>query len=105
MVGAQRNDVISAPDLGIQVREQIAEILVQAHKNVLNLVAAWAKCVSNIIDRRVADGEKIGSGGFTKIQRVDGFHGKFRQGRVGVGAGGPLFVEGTVRFVAAGFST
>jgi len=29
--------------------------------------------VADVIDRRVADGEKIGSGGFAEIQGVDGF--------------------------------
>src|SRR5437762_945043 len=80
------------------MREQIAEILVQAHKNVLNLAAARAKCMSNIIDRRVADGEKVGSRGFTEIQCVNSFFGKFRQGRVSVRTAGPLIVKVRVWF-------
>src|SRR5439155_17924412 len=87
------------------MREQIAEILVQAHKNVLNLATARAKCVSNIIDRRVADGEKVGSCGFTEIQCVNSFFGKFGQGRVGVRTGSPLTVKVGVWFTGARLST
>src|SRR5439155_25058349 len=60
VVGAQRDDVISAADFGIQVREQIGEILVQAHKNVLNFAAARTKCVADDVDGRISNSEKIG---------------------------------------------
>ncbi len=47
--------------------EKVAEIFVQSHKNVLDFAAAGAEFVADVIDGRVADGEKIGSGGFAKI--------------------------------------
>ena len=50
MIGAQRDDIISAANLGIQMREKVAEVLVQAHKYILNLAAARAKCVADIVD-------------------------------------------------------
>src|SRR6266851_8507306 len=40
-----------------------------------------------------------------ELQGVDGFFGEFGQGHVGVGAGGPLFVESVVRFTDARLST
>src|SRR5260370_8460181 len=105
VVGAEGGDVISAAYVVIEMREKIAKILVQPHKDVLNLAAAGAEFVANVVHRRVADGEKISSHGSAKIQRVHGLLGKFGQSCIGVGAGGPLLVESAVRFTDAGFST
>ena len=97
VVGAERHDIISSAHLLVQVREKLAEVLVQAHKNVLNFAAAGAEFVAHVIHRRIADRKKIGSRGFSEIERVHGFLGEFRQGRVGVGARSPLLIEGVVR--------
>jgi hypothetical protein len=35
VIGAQRDDIISAANLLIQMREKLAEILVQPHKSVM----------------------------------------------------------------------
>src|SRR2546430_15578738 len=58
MVGGQRDDVVSTADLRIQMREKIAEILIQPHKNVLDFATARAKLVADIIHRRIANGER-----------------------------------------------
>jgi hypothetical protein len=80
------------------MREEAAEVFVQPHKNVLDFAAAGAEFVADVINGRVADGEKIGSGGFAEIQGIDGFFGEFRQGGIGVGARRPLLVKGAVWF-------
>ena len=67
VVGGQCDDVVSTADLRIQMREKIAEIFIQPHKNVLDFATARAKLVADIIHRRIANGEKIRSGGFAKI--------------------------------------
>src|SRR5712692_9791352 len=105
VVGGQRDDIIPAADLLIQVREKITEIFVQPHKNVLDFAAAGAEFVTDVIHRRVADGEKIRSVRIAQLQSVHSFFGKFGQCGVGVGARGPLLVKGAVRCSDARFST
>ncbi len=105
VVGGQRDDIISVADLPIQLREEVAEILVQPHENVLDFAAARAEFVSDEVHGRVADGEEIGSVRIAQLQGVHGFLGEFRESRVGVRARGPLFVKSVVRFADAGLST
>src|SRR5689334_24923936 len=85
--------------------EEIAEVFVQADKNVLNLAAARAESVADVIHRGITDGEKIGSGGLTEIHVVDRFLCEFGQSCVGIGAGGPLAVKRRVWLASARFST
>src|SRR6266852_8496625 len=105
VVGAEGDDVISAADFLVEMREEIGEILVQTHENVLNFAAAGAEFVADEVNGRVADSEKIGSARIAQLQGIDGFLGEFGQGCFGVRAGSPLFVKGAVRFTDARLST
>src|SRR5690348_9656069 len=85
--------------------EEIAEVFVEADENILNLAATRAESVADVIHGGIADGEKISSAGFAEAQGVDTFLGEFGQSRVGIGAGGPLAVEGGIGFAGSRFST
>src|SRR5690348_17991599 len=86
------------------MREEIAEVFVQPYENVLNLATARTESVANIVHSGITDGEKIGSAGLAEVHGVGGFLGESSESRVSIGTGGPLAVEGGVRFAGARLS-
>ena len=86
------------------MREEATDVFVEADKNVLNLVAAWAEFMANVIHTGIADSEKIGSLGTAQMQSVNGLFRKFRQSCVRIGAARPLVIERIVRLGCSGFS-
>ena len=47
------------------MREEVADIFVEADEDVLNFAAARAERVAHVVHRGIAHGEKIGSAGLT----------------------------------------
>src|SRR5262245_62384202 len=79
MVGAERDDVVAGADGAIELIEQFTDRYIQAREDVLDLVAAWAICVPDQVERRETHTKEVDLGPFAEIQRLDSHRGHLAQ--------------------------
>ncbi len=93
MVGREGEHVVVAAHFLVERVEQIAEGVVQAQQHVLDLVAARPEVMADDVERGEADGEVVGGGALSELQRVDGRAGQPPDVRVRKRAFVPRLVE------------
>src|ERR1035438_1432854 len=93
VVGAEGYHVVSTAHLFIEVLEQFAEILVERDQDVLNFSAAGTEFVPYIVDRGIANTQKIGRATLTQAELIDGSLRKASQVGVRVRTARPLLVK------------
>ena len=70
MIGAKRNHVISAAHFCIEMLEQLCEIFVESNQNVLNFPTARTERVTDMVGRRITDGQKICPAALSKSKLI-----------------------------------
>src|SRR6516162_1527160 len=93
VVGTESNDVVSTAHFSVEMLKQLVQILVEPDENVLYFPAARTERVADIVDRRVADAQKVRSAAFTQTQLIDCVLRHLSQVGIGVGARRPLQIE------------
>ena len=83
VIGGEGEHVLVAADALVELFEQLADHLVEVQQDVLDLVAARAEIVADDVERREADGEKVGRGALPELHAVD--RGRRQPAQRGVG--------------------
>src|SRR5260370_21053453 len=104
VVGAEGEDVISAAYFCVQMNEQVSEVFVELHQDVLHFPTARPESVSRIIQRGICDSQKIRAFAFSEAELVHSQLSELRQISIGKRASLPLLVKSGIRIATGGFA-
>ena len=93
MIGGEREHVFVASDALVELVEELADHIVEAQQHVLDFMAAGAEVMAHHVERREADGEKVGRGPLPQLHAVDSGRGQASERGIRVGAFLPRLVE------------